>query len=59
MSDDTPKSPGEATDHFGSFTLFAGMNVPASSERTRALLGWEPRHPGLIADIDQPGFFES
>jgi len=33
--------------------------VPASSERTRALLGWEPTEPGLIADIDRPAYFES
>jgi hypothetical protein len=23
------------------------------------LLGWEPKQPGLIADIDQPSYFES
>ena len=33
-------------------------DVPASSERTRALLGWEPTEPGLIADIDRPAYFE-
>ena len=46
------KPPEEAADHFGWFTLFAGMDVPTPSERTRALLGWDPRQPGLIADID-------
>ncbi len=51
------KSREEAADHFGSFALFAGMDVPASSERTRALLGWEPKQPGLLADIDQPSYF--
>jgi nucleoside-diphosphate-sugar epimerase len=53
------KSPEEAADHFGWFALFAAMDVPTSSERTRALLGWEPKQPGLIADIDQPSYFES
>jgi nucleoside-diphosphate-sugar epimerase len=53
------KSPEETADHFGWFTLFAGMDVPTSSERSRALLGWEPKQPGLIADIDQPSYFET
>jgi nucleoside-diphosphate-sugar epimerase len=34
-------------------------DMPASSERTQALLGWEPTEPGLIADIDRPAYFES
>jgi hypothetical protein len=49
----------EATRHFGWFTLFAGMDVPTSSERTRALLGWEPKQPGLISDIDRAAYFEN
>ncbi len=48
-----PRSP----DHFGWFGGFAGANIPASSAHTRALLGWEPTGPGLLADIDQPGYF--
>jgi hypothetical protein len=52
------KSREEAADHFGWFAPFAGMDVPTSSERTRVLLGWEPKQPGLIADIDQPGYFK-
>ena len=46
-------------EHFGWFAGFAGMEMAASSERTRALLGWEPTGPGLLADIDQPGYFET
>ena len=38
--------------------LFAAMDDPAASERTRLLLGWVPAHPGIIADIAQPGYFE-
>jgi nucleoside-diphosphate-sugar epimerase len=53
------KSPEEAEEHFGWFALFAGMDVPASSERTQALLGWEPQQPGLIADIGQSSYFET
>jgi nucleoside-diphosphate-sugar epimerase len=51
------KSPEDAAGHFGWFALFAAMDVPTSSERTRNLLGWEPKQAGLIADIDQPGYF--
>ncbi len=51
------KTPKDAAGYFGWFTLFAGMDVPTSNERTRALLGWDPKQPGLIADIDQPNYF--
>lgn len=46
------KSADEATDHFGLFARFAGMDVAASSDRTRERLGWSPQHPGLLADIE-------
>jgi nucleoside-diphosphate-sugar epimerase len=51
-------SPAEAAKHFGWFAFFAQMDAPTSSERTRKLLGWEPKQPGLIADIDQSAYFE-
>jgi nucleoside-diphosphate-sugar epimerase len=47
----------QAGGHFGWFTLFAGMDAAASSERTRALIRWEPTNRGLLADLDQPGYF--
>jgi hypothetical protein len=25
---------------------------------TRKLLGWEPTHPGLVADLDEGHYFE-
>jgi nucleoside-diphosphate-sugar epimerase len=46
-----------ATAYFGWFTAFAGMDRPASSERTRQLLGWKPEQPGLLADVDRPAYF--
>src|SRR3984885_11433206 len=46
------KSADEAAKHFGWFTMFAGMDAPTSSARTRATLSWEPTGPGLIADVD-------
>jgi nucleoside-diphosphate-sugar epimerase len=52
------KTPEQAANHFTWFTVFAGMDAPASSEHTRKLLGWEPTQPGLLADIDQPSYFK-
>ena len=51
------KSPAEAAEHFGWFAMFAGIDAPASSARTRARLEWKPEQPGLIADIDHPAYF--
>jgi nucleoside-diphosphate-sugar epimerase len=53
------KSPAEAAKHFGWFAMFAGIDAPASSARTRAELGWTPEQPGLIADVDHPAYFAS
>ncbi|MFS2180180.1 SDR family oxidoreductase [Rhizobium pisi] len=47
----------EAVEHFGWFGMFAGFDIPTSSEHTRALLGWQPREPGLLADMDHPAYF--
>jgi nucleoside-diphosphate-sugar epimerase len=52
------KSPEEAADHFGWFTRFAAIDCPSSSANTRELLGWQPKQPGLIADLDRPRYFE-
>jgi nucleoside-diphosphate-sugar epimerase len=51
------KSPAEAAEHFGWFAMFAGIDAPTSSARTRAKLDWKPEQPGLIADIDHPAYF--
>ncbi|CAD6532458.1 SDR family oxidoreductase [Paraburkholderia sabiae] len=50
-------SADEVAQHFGWFAVFAGMGVPASSEKTRALLDWQPKQAGLLADIDHPRYF--
>lgn len=50
-------TPEEAAAHFGWFAHFASLDNPSSSQRTRELLGWEPKRPGLIADIDRPSYF--
>ncbi|HEV3164011.1 MAG TPA: SDR family oxidoreductase [Isosphaeraceae bacterium] len=53
------KSPEEAADHFGWLGHFAAIDSPASSQRTRELLGWQPKQPGLIPDLDRLRYFET
>jgi nucleoside-diphosphate-sugar epimerase len=53
------KSPEEAADHFGWLAAFAAIDIPASSQRTRELLGWQPRQPGLIPDLERARCFEN
>jgi nucleoside-diphosphate-sugar epimerase len=47
------KSPEEAKEHFGWLAMFTAMDLAASSQRTREQLGWQPKGPGLIADLDR------
>jgi hypothetical protein len=53
------QDPEETGDHFGWFAHFAALDCPASSQRTRELLGWRPKQPGLIPDLDRPRYFET
>jgi nucleoside-diphosphate-sugar epimerase len=46
-------------EHFGWLAGFAGADMPASSARTRALLGWTPTGPDLLSDIDQDAYYTS
>jgi nucleoside-diphosphate-sugar epimerase len=46
----------KAGEHFGWLGMFLAADAPASSARTRELLGWEPVHPGLLADLEQHYF---
>jgi nucleoside-diphosphate-sugar epimerase len=48
----------QATAHFGNLAMFVAGNGPATSEKTRAVLGWDPREIGLISDIDRPNYHE-
>lgn len=43
----------EAKEHFGALAMFVGMDMSASSAKTRQLLGWQPTHPTLIKDLEQ------
>ena len=49
----------EAAGHFTWLSGFIGLDSPASSERTRALLGWNPTGPGLIEDLDKGHYFRT
>jgi nucleoside-diphosphate-sugar epimerase len=51
-------SPEEAAVHFGWLGMFAGRDVPASSEQTQKRLGWHPTGPGMIADLERMNYFE-
>ena len=46
-------APEEARAFFGWLAMFAGRDMPASSEQTRRTLGWRPTGPGLIADLER------
>lgn len=49
-------SPEKAAAHFGPLAMFAGADLAASSEKTRAKFGWNPTGPGLIADLQRMDF---
>jgi nucleoside-diphosphate-sugar epimerase len=53
------KSLDEASNHFGWFAPFAALDNPTSSERTRTLLGWKPKEPGLISDLEHGRYFDA
>jgi nucleoside-diphosphate-sugar epimerase len=52
-------APEEAANHFGWFAHFAAIDIPASSQKTRELLGWMPKQLGLIADLDREQYFRT
>ena len=52
------KSPEQAADHFGWLAHFVGVDCPASSKLTEEKLEWQPKQPGLIADLERGTYFE-
>ena len=49
-------SAAEAPAHFGWLGIFVGLDMPASSAKTKQWLGWTPTGPGLIADLEEMRF---
>jgi nucleoside-diphosphate-sugar epimerase len=43
--------------HFGFLGAMIGLDNPMSTAVTRRVLGWEPVHPGLLADFDNGDYF--
>jgi nucleoside-diphosphate-sugar epimerase len=47
----------EAPQYLGFLAAFAGFDNPTSNDKTRALLGWEPTHPGWVEDVETGHYF--
>lgn len=47
----------EAPQYLGFLASFAGLDNPTSNDKTRALLGWTPTHPGWIEDVQTGHYF--
>ena len=52
------KSPEQAAQHFGWLAHFVGVDCPASSKLTAEKLEWQPKQPGIIADLERGTYFE-
>ena len=48
----------EAGQYLGFLASFAGFDNPASNDRTREVLGWEPTHPGWVQDVETGHYFD-
>jgi nucleoside-diphosphate-sugar epimerase len=48
----------QAEGHFGWLAGIVATDNPASSARTRELLGWTPVEPGLVADLELGHYFD-
>jgi nucleoside-diphosphate-sugar epimerase len=44
-------------EHFGFLATAIVLDNPTSTQATRRILGWQPAHPGLIADFDHGDYF--
>jgi len=48
----------EADAHFGFLGTLASLDIPRSNAAAREVLGWQPVQPGLLADLEQPHYFD-
>lgn len=53
----TSVDPADAEEHFGFIGRFFAMEMSATSDATRELLGWEPIGAGLLEDIAGGAYF--
>jgi hypothetical protein len=51
------KSHEQAADRFSWLAHFVGIDSPASSKLTKERLEWQPKQPGLIADLERGTYF--
>ena len=49
----------EAPDHLGFLASLAQLDNPTSNARTRALLGWDPTHPGWVEDLKEGHYLQT
>jgi nucleoside-diphosphate-sugar epimerase len=47
----------QAPHYLGFLASFAGLDNPTSNDKTRAVLGWEPTHPGWVEDVQTGHYF--
>jgi len=52
------KSPEQVAQHFGWLAHFVGVDCPASSKLTEEKMNWQPKQPGIIADLERGTYFE-
>jgi nucleoside-diphosphate-sugar epimerase len=52
-------TPEQALDEIGFVGAIAALDNPTSSEITRTLLDWRPRHPGLLDDLRAGRYFDA
>ena len=45
-------------EHFGPLANMVARDAPTSGARTKALLGWEPKGPSLLEDLEDGFYFE-
>jgi nucleoside-diphosphate-sugar epimerase len=47
----------DAGEHFAGFP-FIGYDITMRNDETRKLVGWDPSHPGLLADLEEGHYFQ-